>query len=301
MREHLIVRSGPTVEPITLADAKLHVRQTGSFDDAAFAILIAGARQFAETVTRRALIAQRLSLLLDSFPRPGLNVGSANWYGPQWGINPGPMTVLSPDGFTGYEIFLPMPPTIAIEAIKYVDGSGAPQTLAANQYQLVPSEKALLVPAFGTVWPQTQDQKAAVEVQFIAGYAAPATADATADTLSAPLQPSLSVGSTLRVSNIGGALPAPLVAMTDYYVRSVVSSGVYTLSATSGGSLIDITTPGTGTTFIGVVPEGILSWMKLRIGTLDINREEVAILNRGKVELLPYVDGLLDPFRVLEF
>ncbi len=301
MREHLITRSGPAVEPIMLADAKLYVRQTESFDDSLITALIAAARQYAEMVTRRALIAQRLSLLLDSFPRPGFNVGSANWYGPQWGINPGPMTVLSPDGFTGYEIFLPMPPTIAIEAVKYVDTNGALQTLDPTQYQFVPCEKAILSPVFGTVWPQTQDQKAAVEVQFIGGFAAPLTADSTADTVSAPLWPSLVIGSVLRFSNIGGALPTPLAAATDYYVRSVVSPGVYTLSATSGGSLIDITTNGTGQSFIGAVPEGILAWMKVRISTLYDNREEVAILTRGKVELLPYVDNLLDPFRVLEF
>jgi hypothetical protein len=301
MREHLIVRSGPTVEPITLADAKLYVRQTETFDDSLITTLIAAARQYAEMVTRRALIAQRLSYLLDSFPRPGLNVGSANWYGPQWGINPGPMTVLSPDGFTGYEIFLPMPPTIAIEAIKYVDANGAPQILDPTQYQFVPSEKAFLVPTFGTVWPQTQDQKAAVEVQFIGGFAAPLTANAGADTITALLQPSLQVGNALRLSNIGGALPAPLQPLTDYYVRSVVSNGVYTLSATSGGALIDITDAGSGQSFIGVVPEGILAWMKVRVATLYDNREEVAILTRGKVELLPYVDNLLDPFRVLEY
>src|SRR6266404_1998594 len=242
MREHLVLRSGSTAEPIALADAKLQVRQTETFDDVLLSALIAAARQFAETVTRRAFIAQRWTYLLDQFPRPGFNVGSANWYGPQWGINPGPMTVLSPDGFTGYEIFLPMPPTIAIEAVKYVDTNGALQTLDPTQYQFVPSEKALLMPSFGTVWPQTQDQKAAVEVQFIGGFAAPLTADSTADTISAPLWPSLVVGSILRVSNIGGGgvLPTPLIAATDYYVRSVVSSGVYTLSATSGGSLIDI-------------------------------------------------------------
>jgi len=49
------------------------------------------------------------------------------------------------------------------------------------------------------------------------------------------------------------------------------------------------------------VPEGIKRWMLLRIGSLYENREEVAILNRGKVELLPYVDGLLRPYRVVTF
>ncbi len=83
-------------------------------------------------------------------------------------------------------------------------------------------------------------------------------------------------------------------------MQNVVSPGVYKLSATSGGSVIDLTAAG-GASFIGAVPEGITAWMKVRIGTLYENREEVALLNRGKVELLPYVDNLLDPFRVVEY
>ena len=302
MREHLVLRSGPTVEPITLTDAKLQVRQSETFDDALIQALISAARQFAETVTRRAFMAQRWTYLLDQFPRPGFNVGSANWYGPQWGINPGPMTVLSPDGFTGYEIFLPLPPLITVESITYIDSAtNVVLTLDPSQYLVVPSEKALIVPSFGNVWPQTQQQKAAVTIKFTAGYAAPITAvDTTANTITAPLWPQLNIGDTLRVSTIGGTLPTPLVALTDYYVQNVVSPGVYKLSATSGGSVIPLTAVGSAS-FVGAVPEGITAWMKVRIGTLYENREEVALLNRGKVELLPYVDNLLDPFRVMEY
>jgi hypothetical protein len=303
MREHLILRTPPTAEPLSLADAKAQARQSETFDDALITTLIAAARQFAETVTRRAFVAQRFTYLLDEFPRPGFNVGSANWYGPQWGINPGPLTVVAPDGSTGYEIWLPNPPLIAVESITYIDSAtNLVTTLDPSLYLVVPSEKALIVPSFGNVWPQTQQQKAAVVITFTAGYAAPFTATATpTNTIAVPLGPSLNVGDTIRVSNQGGALPAPLVAMTDYFVQSVVSTGVYKLAATSGGAAITLSDAGSGVSFIGAVPEGILAWMKARIGTLYENREEVALLNRGKVELLPYVDNLLDPFRVLEF
>lgn len=47
------------------------------------------------------------------------------------------------------------------------------------------------------------------------------------------------------------------------------------------------------------VPEGIRQWILLRVGTMYENREEVAILGRGKVEPLPFVDSLLDPYRIL--
>jgi uncharacterized phiE125 gp8 family phage protein len=56
-------------------------------------------------------------------------------------------------------------------------------------------------------------------------------------------------------------------------------------------------TAGYGTTAASV-PEGIRQWLMLRVATMYENREEVAILGRGKVEALPFVDGLLDPYRV---
>jgi uncharacterized phiE125 gp8 family phage protein len=49
------------------------------------------------------------------------------------------------------------------------------------------------------------------------------------------------------------------------------------------------------------VPEGIKSWIKLRVATLFQHREEVAVLQKGKLELLPFVDGLLDPYRVVTY
>lgn len=42
------------------------------------------------------------------------------------------------------------------------------------------------------------------------------------------------------------------------------------------------------------VPMTIRNWIKMRVATLYQNREEVAVMPRGKVEALPYVDRLLD-------
>lgn len=47
-----------------------------------------------------------------------------------------------------------------------------------------------------------------------------------------------------------------------------------------------------------LVPMGLRNWIKMRVGTLYQNREEVAVMPRGKVEPLPYVDRLLDPWTV---
>ena len=47
-----------------------------------------------------------------------------------------------------------------------------------------------------------------------------------------------------------------------------------------------------------LVPEGIKSWIKLRVGSLYTHREEMAVLSRGRIDPLPFVQGLLDPYRV---
>jgi uncharacterized phiE125 gp8 family phage protein len=46
------------------------------------------------------------------------------------------------------------------------------------------------------------------------------------------------------------------------------------------------------------VPEGLKSWIKLRVGSLYGHREEMAVLSRGRIDPLPFVDGLLDGFKV---
>lgn len=47
------------------------------------------------------------------------------------------------------------------------------------------------------------------------------------------------------------------------------------------------------------VPEEIIQWMLVRINTAFENREEVAVLQRGTLAALPYVDYLLDEYRTV--
>ncbi|MFZ6755762.1 head-tail connector protein [Undibacterium sp. Ji50W] len=47
------------------------------------------------------------------------------------------------------------------------------------------------------------------------------------------------------------------------------------------------------------VPEGLRNWMKLRMAALYENREELSVAQRVNVQELPYVDSLLDPYKVL--
>ena len=76
------------------------------------------------------------------------------------------------------------------------------------------------------------------------------TADATTNVFTS-VDNLLADGDEVTVVNTGGALPAPLVAGTSYFVRDK-SGNTFKLAATSGGAAIDITTNGTGTNAINV-------------------------------------------------
>jgi uncharacterized phiE125 gp8 family phage protein len=52
-------------------------------------------------------------------------------------------------------------------------------------------------------------------------------------------------------------------------------------------------------TLATAVPEGIKQWLKLRIGALYENREEVVSGRSITVTPMPFVDSLLDPYRIV--
>jgi len=66
-----ILLAPPTVEPITLAEAKSFLRVAHGDDDGLIAALIAAARAHVETATRRALLAQTWRIVRDAWPAGG--------------------------------------------------------------------------------------------------------------------------------------------------------------------------------------------------------------------------------------
>lgn len=130
--------TAPAVEPVTLAEAKLHLRVDSNDEDVHIAGLITAAREQAESNTRRALITQTWRLTLDAFP----------------GI-----------------IELPRPRLQAVTSVQYVDTGGVMQTLDASAYQVAgTSEPARILPAYGRNWPATRHQLEAVSITYTAGY-----------------------------------------------------------------------------------------------------------------------------------
>lgn len=81
MRYGLSLYSPPVQEPVTLAEAKTHLRVTYTDDDALIAELITAARQWFEEQTYRALVTQTWDLKLDELPRGDdpIRVPRARW------------------------------------------------------------------------------------------------------------------------------------------------------------------------------------------------------------------------------
>lgn len=132
--------TAPTVEPVTLAEVKLHLRVDGVDEDALITALITAAREQAESITRRALNTQTWRLTLDRFPAI---------------------------------IELPRPHLQSVDSVQYVDTDGVLQTLAADAYQVAgTSEPARILPAYGQSWPATRSQPEAVSITYTAGFGA---------------------------------------------------------------------------------------------------------------------------------
>lgn len=158
--------TAPTAEPVTLAQAKAHLRIDDDLTDLDDRItsLIVNARQQAEHRTGRRFGVQTWERSLDAFP--------------------------------GWAILLPDPPVSAIVSIKYDDPSAIERTLDPAAYRLRPhSEPAAVMPV--TAWPATLPEPGAVRIRYTCGLTA---ADANWSGLCAWML--LAIGAWLRPSAI---------------------------------------------------------------------------------------------------
>jgi uncharacterized phiE125 gp8 family phage protein len=134
----LTLVAAPAREPVTLQQAKDHLRVDAAVDDSVIDPLIKTARQHIEDFSHRALITQTWDLFLDEFP----------------GI-----------------ILMPKPPLQSVTQIQYLDTAGVKQTLASTEYKVdVTRHPGRIVPAWGKSWPLTRNEINAVEIRFVAGH-----------------------------------------------------------------------------------------------------------------------------------
>ena len=163
MRFKLQLVTGPSVEPVSLSEAKLHLRVDVSDDDTLITSLIKSARLWCETQCGRAFVSQQLRMSLDCFP-----AGDGDFYDIETAI------LLA----RGCRILLPRPNLISVDSIAYTDSDGTPRTLSVSDYQVdLADEPGAVEPAVGGYWPATQYGKVnAVQITYTAGYG-PAASD----------------------------------------------------------------------------------------------------------------------------
>lgn len=145
----------PSVEPVTLDEAKAWLRVDTAYDDLLILGLVTAARIYAEEKTHRSLITQTWKLVLDSFPGPSL-MGVP--YGKAFSL-------------PGHAIQLERPPVVSVTSINYLDMSSTPQVMPSTDYAVdLTSEPARVTPIFGKIWPINLPQIGSVSITYQAGY-----------------------------------------------------------------------------------------------------------------------------------
>jgi len=137
----------PASEPITLAEAKPHLRVDITDDDTLITNLIIAARQYCEKFQNRAYITQTWELWLDVWPEKDY-------------------------------ITIPLPPLQSVVHVKYYGTDDTEYTMDTADYFVdTKSEPGRVALAYGKSWPTTTLRPAnGVAVQFTAGYGDAASA-----------------------------------------------------------------------------------------------------------------------------
>ena len=128
----------PTVEPISLVEAKSQIRVDISDDDTLISSYIKASRIDCEDFLNRQMITATWELYLDFFPSI---------------------------------IYLPRPPLQSVSSIKYYDSDDILQTISSSDYIVdTKSFQGRIVEASSYSWPSTYDKPNAVIVTFVCGY-----------------------------------------------------------------------------------------------------------------------------------
>lgn len=144
----LSLQTAPVNTPVTLAEAKAHLRVEHTDDDVLIGSLIGvlvAELDGRQSYLRRALITQTWDYFLGWFP-------------------------------TCARIVIPMPPLASVTYVKYFDTSNVEQTFSAGLYEVVTEgEQGYIALNYAQSWPGTYEREKAVSIRFVAGYGANTT------------------------------------------------------------------------------------------------------------------------------
>lgn len=137
----LVSVTPPAATPISVAEAKLHLRVDHDADDGLIDALVqaaAGHIDGRDGWLGRCLMPQTWDLVLEKFPTGGIRI--------------------------------PLAPLLEIESVKYIDDAGVTQTVAPEGYRVDDANVPGWVVPVATGWPVAGDTINAVRVRFRAGY-----------------------------------------------------------------------------------------------------------------------------------
>lgn len=141
----LELKTPPSGEPLSLAEAQAYLKTTDPAEDAWITSAIQAVRQQCEAFTRRALMTQTWALWRDAFPSPSIN-----------GLN---------------EIELPFPPLASVTHLRAWDAAGTGAVFDSGNYLVdTASTPGRIVLRETAVWPSNLRNARAVEVEYVAGY-----------------------------------------------------------------------------------------------------------------------------------
>ncbi|PLX39058.1 MAG: hypothetical protein C0606_00490 [Hyphomicrobiales bacterium] len=130
----------PASEPVSLAEAKAHLRIDASDEDDLIASLIAAARRHVELETRRVLITQGWRVYFDGWASTA-------------------------------QLALPLAPLVSVDAVTIYDRDGAPFVLDPSAYQVdTVSSPARLALVAGAAVTQPGQALNGIEIDVTAGY-----------------------------------------------------------------------------------------------------------------------------------
>jgi len=133
----------PVVEPVSLADAKTHLRVDTESDDDQILALITAAREWCENYTQRTFVHTQWTMTFDTFP---------------------------------WEIELPRPPVAVASGntattITYAMEGGGTATLATSEYRVDrTSEPGVIRTVYAGTWPSHLLDRNSISVTWWGGY-----------------------------------------------------------------------------------------------------------------------------------
>jgi uncharacterized phiE125 gp8 family phage protein len=151
-----------TVEPVSLDEAKRHLRRLDSYEDTTIQEYVTAARSLCEESVGQAFVTQTWEYKLDRWPR------------------------VSPENRFG-SIELARGPVQAVSSVSYLNTAGATTTMPSSDYVVSTGHPGRVTPRFGISWPLITSQADCITVTYKAGYGgAAASTDSEASAAAVP-------------------------------------------------------------------------------------------------------------------